>query len=149
MSCMMLLTDHISDFLCRSDGIRYRSLIVRSKWRDSIPFAQWSLGVLGADSVLPFALTNSGHFRLCRTAHRADASLVCRGLLVPNQRFGRFFRLFPLPSGICRQRPFLPVFSACLPVFPRISKRFLSGHLAFRRFNRPLQPLGLQHSFSH
>ena len=47
--------------------------------RDSIPFAQWSLGVLGADSVLPFALTNSGHFRLCRTAHRADASLVCRG----------------------------------------------------------------------
>ena len=26
-----------------------------------------------------FALTNSGRFRLRRTAHRADASLVCRG----------------------------------------------------------------------
>ncbi len=27
-----------------------------------------------------FALTNSGHFRLCRTAHWADVSLVCHGL---------------------------------------------------------------------
>ena len=53
------------------------------EWQDSIPFAQWSLGVLGADSALPFALTNSGHFRLRRTAHWADVSLVCHGLLVP------------------------------------------------------------------
>ena len=41
------------------------------------PFAQWSLRVLGADSALPFALTNSSRFLLRRTAHWADASLVC------------------------------------------------------------------------
>ena len=50
-----------------------------SKWRDSIPFAQWSPETLGAGFVLPFALTNSGRFRLRRTAHRAGTSLVCRG----------------------------------------------------------------------
>jgi len=50
-----------------------------SKWRDSIPFAQWSPETLGAGFVLPFALTNSGRFRLRRTAHWADTSLVCRG----------------------------------------------------------------------
>ena len=44
---------------------------------DSIPFAQWSPETLGAGFVLPFALTNSGRFRLRRTAHRADTSLVC------------------------------------------------------------------------
>ena len=117
--------------------------------RDSIPFAQWSLGVLGADSVLPFALTNSGHFRLCRTAHRADASLVCRGLLVPNQRFCRFFRFFPLPSGNCLV---FPVFSGFCRLFPCFSAYFQTGlnrtlklFLRFYRFNRPLQPSGLQH----
>ena len=45
--------------------------------RESIPFAQWSHRILGADSVLPFALTNSGHFLLRRTVHWTDASFVC------------------------------------------------------------------------
>ena len=45
--------------------------------RTSVPFAQWSWNVLGADIPLPFALTNSGRFRLRRTAHWADASFVC------------------------------------------------------------------------
>ena len=89
--------------------------------------------------------TRKGHFGfLCRSG-----GIRTRGLLVPNQRFGRFFRLFPLPSGICRQRPFLPVFSACFPVFPRISKTVLNWtfdvFLQFYRFNHPLQPTGLQH----
>ncbi len=44
-----------------SPGKEQRLLKMR---RDSIPFAQWSLGALGADSVLPFALTNSTPFRL-------------------------------------------------------------------------------------
>ena len=45
-----------------------------------IPFAQWSPETLGAGSVLPFALTNSPHFRLRRTAHRADIRLLCHSL---------------------------------------------------------------------
>ena len=45
-----------------------------------IPFAQWSPETLGAGSVLPFALTNSPHFRLCRTSHRADIRLLCHSL---------------------------------------------------------------------
>ena len=44
-----------------------------------VPFAQWSPGVLGADSVLPFAPTNSPRFRLRRTAHCADTRFVCHG----------------------------------------------------------------------
>ena len=45
-----------------------------------LPFAQWSPETLGAGSVLPFALTNSPHFRLRRTAHRADIRLLCHSL---------------------------------------------------------------------
>ena len=45
-----------------------------------IPFAQWSPETLGAGSVLPFALTNSPHFRLRRTAHSADIRLLCHSL---------------------------------------------------------------------
>ena len=45
-----------------------------------IPFAQWSPETLGAGSVLLFALTNSPHFRLRRTAHRADIRLLCHSL---------------------------------------------------------------------
>ena len=45
--------------------------------RTPVPFAQWSFKSLGAGLVLPFAPTNSGRFRLCRTAHWADASFVC------------------------------------------------------------------------
>ena len=44
---------------------------------DHSPFAQWSPETLGAGLILPFALTNSPHFRLRRTAHCADIRLVC------------------------------------------------------------------------
>ena len=43
-----------------------------------------------------------------------------RGPLVPNQRLCRFFRLFPLPSGICR---LLPEISGFFRLFPPISKQ--------------------------
>ena len=45
--------------------------------RTSVPFVQWSPEALGAGFILPFTLTDSGRFRLRRTAHRADASFVC------------------------------------------------------------------------
>ena len=44
---------------------------------DHSPFAQWSPETLGAGLILPFALTNSPHFRLRRTAHCADIRLLC------------------------------------------------------------------------
>ena len=72
-----------------------------------------------------------------------------RGLLVPNQRFCRFFRFFPLPSGNCLV---FPVFSGFCRLFPCFSAYFQTGlnrtfgrFLHFYRFNRPLQPPGLQH----
>ena len=65
-----------------------------------------------------------------------------RGLLVPNQRFCRFFRFFPLPSGICRLLRFFPSISA---YFQTGLNRSFAISLHFHRFDRPLQPPGLQH----
>ena len=68
------------------------------------PFAQWSSGALGAGSRLPFAPTNSSRFLLRRTAHRADASLVCpidvNDVL---SRTGRFFK--PQTNGSRCRKP--------------------------------------------
>ena len=95
-----------------------------------------------------FALTNPGRFRLRRTAHRADTSLVCPGLLVPNQRFGRFF---PFISASFRNLPGISRFFRFLPPVSRYFRVFPDGFKLdiwrFCRFIRLLQPAGLQHGY--
>ncbi len=72
-----------------------------------------------------------------------------RGLLVPNQRFGRFF---PFISASFRNLPSTPVFAGLFHLFPGISAYFqtvlnwtFGVFLQLYRFNHPLQPTGLQH----
>ena len=79
------------------------------------PFAQWSYRTLGAGSVLPFTLTNSGRFRLRPTPHRGDASLVFLSTA--------FWSRIQKPDGFAG----LPVFSVRFRAFPATSamNRFL------------------------
>ena len=69
-----------------------------------------------------FALTNSGRFRLRRTAHRADTSLVCPRPFGPEPKIWSFFSVyfrflpeFTVNSRFCR---FIPPVSRYFRVFP-------------------------------
>ena len=96
----------------RSGGIQLRSvrsIVVQSPWGGlCTPFRANKLGALPAVPDFPTG---------------EPLSSFARGLLVPNQRFCRFFRFFPLPSGICLVFPFFPVFAACFLAFPPVSRR--------------------------
>jgi len=96
--------------LCRSGRIQLRSvrsIVVQSPWGGlCTPFRANKLSFLPPDGGQPTGLTGAS---------------FARGLLVPNQRFCRFFRFFPLPSGIC---PVFPVFSGFCRLFPAISAYF-------------------------
>ena len=152
----------------RSGGIPLRAatnIVVTPHWGDHSLFVEKGfdeISATGGHRILSPRPFQGLRFRnpdtkIAKPGYPQGASRFCcrsggirtRGLLVPNQRFGRFFRLFPLPSGIFRQLSPFPVFSACFPVFPRISKYFLSGHSAFLfgfyRYNHPMQLSRLQH----
>ena len=90
---------------------------------------------------------------ICRLLYNVPGSrsggIRTRGLLVPNQRFCRFFRFFPLPSGVCLV---FPVFSGFCRLFPCFVAYFQTGSnrtfgrfIHFYRFNHPLQLPRLQH----
>ena len=119
-----------------------------SKWRDS------KRNLNRRRSPLERALHS---FRLIRSPSFAcsDAPLGRRsarsppGFLVPNQRFCRFFRFFPHPSGICPVFPAFPCFCRLFSCFAACFRmglnRTFERFLHFYRFNHPLQPPGLQH----
>ena len=98
-----------------SESLLFGSL--RHWWRTYVPFAQWSPEALGAGFILPFALTNSSRFLLRRTAHRADASLVCpprswghrtEPYSISPSKKDHSFRKALLLGGISRTRTYVP-----------------------------------------
>ena len=76
-------------------------------------FAAAAAGSFPSFRIAKTRSTHEGHFGfLCRSG-----GIRTRGLLVPNQRFCRFFRLSPSASSEYRQMPVVAGFSRLFPCF--------------------------------
>ena len=80
---------------------------------------------LGAGAPL-VSVDSFAFLRLRRRPTGATVGSLTRGLLVPNQRFCRFFRFFPEFASFFLLFPF---FATCFLAFPPISRQVQIGHL--------------------